>query len=102
MITNSSGFEVESAAFDHLYRTIPDSVGDTWVQCSRSGKFRKHFPTIGYTWDASRDAFIPPKPYSQWVWNETTFTWEPPTAYPDDGRWTWSEDSGAWVEIYDY
>jgi hypothetical protein len=26
---------------------------------------------IGYTYDAGRDAFIPPKPYNSWVLNET-------------------------------
>jgi hypothetical protein len=32
---------------------------------------RKNYAGIGYTYDAGRDAFIPPKPYNSWVLNET-------------------------------
>ena len=28
---------------------------------------RKNYAGIGYTYDATRDAFIPPKPYASWV-----------------------------------
>ena len=52
---------------------------------------------IGYTYDALRDAFIPPKPYISWTLNETTCLWEAPVAYPDDGeRYTWNEETTSW------
>jgi hypothetical protein len=33
---------------------------------------RKNYAGIGYTYDAGRDAFIPPKPYNSWLLNENT------------------------------
>ena len=68
----------------------------------QSKAFRKNYAGLGYTYDETRDAFIPPKPYASWVLNEQTCLWEAPVAYPDDGgRYTWDEDAGAWVEMAD-
>ena len=59
--------------------------------------FRKNFAGIGYTYDAVKDAFIPPKPYSSWTLNEDTCRWEAPVAYPDDGkRYDWNEETTSW------
>ena len=61
---------------------------------------RKNYAGIGYTYDAGRDAFIPPKPYASWLLNETTCLWDAPVAYPDDGkRYSWDEATTSWVEI---
>jgi hypothetical protein len=61
---------------------------------------RKNYAGIGYTYDADRDAFIPPKPYASWVLNETTCLWDAPVAYPDDGkRYSWDEATTSWVEV---
>jgi len=61
---------------------------------------RKNYAGIGYTYDAGRDAFIPPKPYASWVLNETTCLWDAPVAYPDDGkRYSWDEATISWVEV---
>ncbi len=61
---------------------------------------RKNYAGIGYTYDAGRDAFIPPKPYASWLLNETTCLWDSPVAYPDDGkRYSWDEDTTSWVEV---
>ena len=73
---------------------------DNTPSADQSKAFRKNYAGLGYTYDAGRDAFIPPKPYASWVLNETTCLWEAPVAYPDDGgRYTWDEDAGAWVEV---
>jgi hypothetical protein len=62
--------------------------------------FRKNYAGLGYTYDAGRDAFIPPKPYASWLLNETTCLWDAPVAYPDDGkRYSWDEATTSWVEI---
>jgi len=62
--------------------------------------FRKNYAGIGYTYDAGRDAFIPPKPYASWLLNETTCLWDAPVAYPDDGkRYSWDEATTSWVEV---
>jgi len=65
---------------------------------SESGvPFRKNYAGIGYTYDATRDAFIPPKPFNSWTLNETSCLWEAPVAYPEDGKmYTWNEDLGTW------
>lgn len=39
--------------------------------------FRKNYAGIGYTYDAERDAFIPPKPDGNYALNEDTCLWEP-------------------------
>jgi hypothetical protein len=61
---------------------------------------RKNYAGIGYTYDAGRDAFIPPKPYASWLLNETTCLWNAPVACPDDGkRYSWDEATTSWVEV---
>ena len=73
--------------------------GGTWKQTSYNGNIRKNYAGIGYTYDAGRDAFIPPKPFASWVLNETTCQWEAPVPYPKDGkRYTWDEPTLSWVE----
>lgn len=82
--------------------------GDGWVQTSyntRGGEhpegmpLRKNFAGIGFTYDAERDAFIPPKPYESWLLNDDTCLWEPPVAYPSEGgTYYWDEETLAWVE----
>ena len=62
--------------------------------------FRKNFAGIGYEYDSSRDAFIPPKPFASWVLDESTCIWEAPVARPNDGKYyDWNEDNRQWVEI---
>lgn len=65
--------------------------------------FRKNYAGLGYTYDANRDAFIPPKPYASWVLNETTCLWNAPVAMPSDvgqgdppKRYTWNEETRTW------
>jgi hypothetical protein len=55
---------------------------------------------IGFAYDAVRDAFIPPKPFTSWTLNETTCLWEAPVAMPDDEkRYNWNEEITNWEEI---
>jgi hypothetical protein len=68
--------------------------------------FRKNYAGIGYTYDADRDAFLPPRPYLSWVLNEDTCLWESPIPYPTDigtlenpKRYTWNEENLSWDEI---
>jgi hypothetical protein len=73
---------------------------DVWKQTSYNGNIRKNFAGIGYTYDQSRDAFIPPKSYNSWVLNETTCLWEAPVVYPDDGQvYKWNETNQQWEVI---
>jgi len=75
-------------------------LGGKWVQTSYNGNIRKNYAGIGYKYDATLDAFIPPQPFSSWTLNEETAQWEAPTAYPtDDKRYTWDEETTSWVEV---
>ena len=64
------------------------AVGDSflWVQTSYNKNFRKNYAAVGFTYDKTRDAFIPPKTYPSWTLNETSCEWEAPVAYPSDGE----------------
>ena len=76
-------------------------VGDEflWVQTSYNGGFRKNYAGVGYTYDKSKDAFIPPKPYASWTLVEDTCQWTAPVAYPTDGKvYEWNEDTTNWME----
>lgn len=62
--------------------------------------FRKNYAGIGYSYDVTRNAFIPPKPFESWNLNEDTCLWEPPIPMPEDGNpYTWDEDAQAWSAI---
>ena len=70
---------------------------DIWKQTSYNGTIRKNFASIGYSYDQTRDAFIPPKPFNSWTLDEDTCLWEAPVAYPDDGQaYTWNETDQQW------
>lgn len=79
-----------------------------WIQTSYNtfgGKhklggtpLRKNYAGIGYTYDETRDAFIPPKQYQSWILNEETCLWEPPIQPPQDSRtYQWDEPRLNWV-----
>ena len=77
-------------------------VGDSflWIQTSYNKNFRKNFAGIGYTYDKTRDAFIPPQPYTSWTLDEDTCLWEAPVAYPsDDKMYKWNETDKQWDEV---
>ena len=61
---------------------------------------RKNYAGKGYTYDQTRDAFIPPQPYPSWLLDEETCLWNAPTARPDDDKmYRWDEDTTSWVEV---
>ena len=71
-----------------------------WLQTSYNASVRKNYAGIGYTYDSTRDAFIPPKPFQSWVLSEDTCLWDAPTAHPNDGElYNWDESILNWVEI---
>jgi hypothetical protein len=93
-----------------FFETFVDSSPGTWIQTSYNTHggvhanggtpLRKNYAGIGYTYDAQRDAFIPPKPFASWVLNEDTCLWECPVVYPDDGKhYTWDETQQQWIEV---
>ena len=92
----------EQAGVDFLNTLYGTS--DVWKQTSYNTvgnehalggtPFRKNHAGIGYTYDSSRDAFIPPQLFASWSLNETTCLWEAPIPYPDDGfSYVWDEQT---------
>jgi hypothetical protein len=102
-----------------FFDTFVDSSAGRWIQTSyntRGGAhyqpdsntpsddqakaLRKNYAGIGFTYDATRDAFIPPQPFASWTLNEDSCLWEPPVAYPDDGNmYRWDEDTSSWILV---
>jgi hypothetical protein len=71
--------------------------GQSCKRTSYNGNIRKNYAGIGYTYDAERDAFIPPKPFDSWLLVEETCQWEAPVAYPTDGfTYYWNESELDW------
>ena len=95
----------EQAGVEFLQNLYKDRA--VWKQTSYNTKggehilsgtpFRKNYAGIGWKYDQTRDAFIPPKTFNSWVLNETTCLWDPPVVKPDDGQqYTWNEENQTW------
>jgi hypothetical protein len=64
------------------------------------GRKRKNYAGIGYIYDSQRDAFIPPKPFRSWIFNEITCLWDAPIPYPEDGKnYIWNELYKKWTLV---
>ena len=111
---NADGVEDESVGQQYL-ETHNNWPAQMWIQTSyntRGGQhydpltgeqdgqpaLRKNFAGKGFTYDAERDAFIPPQPFASWLLNEDSCLWNAPVPYPDDGGlYQWDEDSLSWI-----
>ena len=93
-----------------FFTTFVDTSPGEWIQTSYNTQggvhllggtpLRKNYAGIGFTYDRTRDAFIPPQPFASWTLNEETCLWDAPTPYPTDGKfYQWNEDTTSWVEI---
>jgi len=93
-----------------FFETFVDSSAGTWIQTSYNTQggvhllggtpLRKNYAGIGYTYDRTRDAFIPLQPFASWVLNEDTCLWDAPTPYPTDGnRYIWNEQTTNWEQL---
>jgi hypothetical protein len=117
-VSNGIVTRVIVAEADFFNNFIDDSPGQ-WIQTSyntrggvhykpntnepsedQSKALRKNYAGIGYTYDATRDAFIPPQPFNSWTLNEDTCLWDSPVAYPEDGKlYKWNEEILNWEEV---
>jgi hypothetical protein len=59
--------------------------------------FRYNYAGIGYSYDETKDAFIPPQPYPSWVLNKETCLWEPPFPSPSPALTVWDESTISWA-----
>lgn len=71
-----------------------------WKQTSYNGSFRKRFAGVLYRYEPAYDAFIPPRPFVKWIFNEEILDWEPPIPYPSDDKiYRWDDNSTSWIEV---
>ena len=93
-----------------FFTTFVDSSPGQWIQTSYNTHggvhatggtpLRKNYAGIGYSYDAQRDAFIPPKPFASWILDEQKCLWNPPVAMPTDNKsYRWDEPTTTWVEV---
>ena len=90
-----------------FFQTFVDTSPGEWIQTSYNTKggvhanggtpLRKNYAGIGYTYDRTRDAFIPPQPYASWTLDDSTCLWSAPTLMPTEGGpYTWNESTQSW------
>jgi len=113
---NNGVVEQVIVAEPEFFDTFVDSSPGQWIQTSYNTRggvhygqdgqpdggvaLRKNYAGIGFSYDAQRDAFIPPKPYASWMLNEDTCQWEAPAPYPNDGSfYTWNETNQTWDAV---
>jgi hypothetical protein len=94
----------EQAGIDFLRELYKDKHLPI-IQTSYNNNFRKNYAGIGYQYDQTRDAFIPPKPYNSWILNEDTCIWNAPVAMPSDAsfdkKYKWNEQTLSWDIVED-
>ena len=94
---------------DEGYQWLINNLGGTWIKTSYNTRggihilnktpLRKNYAGPGFTYDKSRDAFIPPKPFPSWVLDENTCLWKPLTPMPTEiGMWEWDEATTTWKD----
>jgi len=94
-----------------FFETFTDTTPGEWIQTSyntHAGKhalggtpLRKNYAGVGFTYNSTRDAFIPPQIYNSWVLDEETCQWEAPIPYPTvpEGStdiYSWNEETQSW------
>jgi len=93
-----------------FFQTFVDSSPGEWIQTSYNTyggehklggtPLRKNYAGVGFTYDRTLDAFIPPKPFDSWTLNEDTCLWQAPVPMPDDGKiYVWNEETTSWDEV---
>jgi len=99
-----------------FFETFVDTSPGEWIQTSynthggvhsnNGTPLRKNYAGIGYSYDRTRDAFIPPKPYPSWLLNDQTCLWDAPVALPSDAGtgtppkvYNWNEATTSWVVV---
>ena len=92
-----------------FFNTFVDTSPGEWIQTSynthggqhpEGRPLRGNYAGIGFTYDRENDVFYAPQPFASWTLNTTTWLWEAPTPYPDDGKkYYWDEATLSWVEV---
>ena len=73
--------------------------GGNWKQTSYNNNFRKQYAGKGYTFDAAKNKFISPQPYTSWALDGND-DWQAPVTYPTDTtdkNISWDEAGQKWT-----
>lgn len=99
-LIDSQGIEREELGVEFLTKLFGHTL---WKQTSYNGNFRKNYAGYNYTYDETRDAFIPPKDFPSWIFNESTCRWEAPVPIPEDHLvdkvYLWDETLSYWKDV---
>jgi hypothetical protein len=96
-----------------FFDTFVDSSPGQWIQTSYNTRggvhygpdgepdggeaLRGNYAGLGYIYDAVNDVFYASKPYGSWILDQSTWLWNAPVAYPDDGQqYVWDEPTVSW------
>jgi len=71
----------------------------TCKRTSYNGNIRYNYAGVGFKYDFTKDAFIPPKPFNSWVLNEDICQWQAPIPMPVKGFWVWDEENVQWQQL---
>lgn len=96
-----NGVESEQKGIDFLKDFFKDE-NKKFVQTSYNGTIRKRYAGIGFKYDLVRDAFITPKPFDSWTFDEEDCKWIPPKAKPSflEGTvYLWDEITQDWFSV---
>ncbi len=99
----------DSISKENQHSWLIENLGGRWIEtCEFTEKginikggapLRKNYGKVGFYYDESRDAFIPPKPFESWSLNEETCIWDPPIPLPDQNTYEWLENTQSWKLI---
>lgn len=93
ILLDSNSNEQESLGVEFCTQTF----GGTWKQTSYNSNIRKNFASLGYSYNSSIDAFVPPKPFDSWVLDTEIAEYVAPVDRPNDGnQYTWNEETTSW------
>lgn len=79
-IMDENGIEKEEIGIKFLQSMMGSNT--KWKQTSYNNNFRKTYAGLGYSYNESLDAFIPPKPFESWILDEESCTWTAPDPQP--------------------
>jgi hypothetical protein len=64
-------------------RNFINTLSGTWIETSKSAKFRKMYAGIGCLYSSEEDVFYYQQPYASWTL-DSNFDWQPPITRPSD------------------
>lgn len=108
--SDQNGIEHESIGINFCKGLLGSET--RWVQTSYNSNFRKRYAGIGFRYHEDIDAFVPPKPYPSWVFNNESANWDPPVPLPADNNtgdgtaenpwihYLWDENAVNWIKHF--